>query len=92
MFFKRIYFRITKKKKYERLQNPKKMETKLMVEVRRYTSKQLRLLMKAKKTFFYQDLKAIRPLLGKKHGNYWSIEQVELIMQHMGRPYILITV
>jgi hypothetical protein len=68
------------------------METKLMVEVRRYTSKQLRLLMKAKKTTFYEDLKAIRPTLGKKRGQYWSIAQVELIMQHMGRPYTLITV
>ncbi len=48
--------------------------------------------MKAKKTTFYEDLKKIRPLLGKKNGYYWSIEQVELIMQHMGRPYVIITV
>ena len=63
-----------------------------MVEYRKYTSKQIRLLMKAKKTTFYADLKAIRPMLGKKNGYYWSIAQVELIMQHMGRPYVIITV
>jgi hypothetical protein len=67
------------------------METKLMVEVRRYTSKELRLLMKAKKSTFYEDLASIRHLLGKKKGHFWSIQQVELIMQHMGRPYVIIT-
>jgi hypothetical protein len=68
------------------------METVLMVEVRPYFHHELRELFKAKRSSFNNDLKPHRKKLGKRAGHKWSIAQVEMILQLLGRPYKIITV
>lgn len=68
------------------------METVLMVEYRPYTTKELIALFCSKRTTFYNDLRPLRKELGKHRGHRWSIRQVILIFEKLGRPYKVITV
>lgn len=68
------------------------METKLMVEYRRYTQAEINKLIGGSRSKFNRELAPHRKALGPRIGHTWSIEQVKKIFNIFDRPYVIITV
>jgi uncharacterized Fe-S cluster-containing radical SAM superfamily protein len=63
------------------------MNTILKVAIKPYTNKELAQMFNMSTRTFNRNIKAIRGQLGKRMGHFWSIPQIEIILEHMGSPY-----
>lgn len=65
-------------------------EEKIVLQFRQYFHKELPEIVGTSKWNLNRDLKPHRAKLGKRNGNRWKCEQVELILRILGIPYIVV--
>jgi len=66
------------------------MESKLKTEVKPYKHSEILAIFKRSKTNLNRELKPHRERLGPRKGHTWSKEQVEILFEILGHPYIII--
>jgi hypothetical protein len=62
----------------------------LKIVVKPYTNKDLGTLFNMSSRTLRRNIVGIKEKLGERRGHFWNIKQVELIMEHIGRPYEII--
>lgn len=65
--------------------------TKERLEIKPYTTQELSVLYNMSSRTFRRNIAGIKEKLGKRIGHFYNVKQVEMIMEHMGRPYELIS-
>jgi len=66
------------------------MSTVLRLVIKPYTTKELAPIFNMSSRTFRRNIAAIKERLGARKGHFYSIKQVEMIIEHMGRPYEII--
>ncbi len=66
------------------------MSTVIRLVIKPYTNKELSVFFNASDRTFRRDMARIRHHLGERNGHRWSVNQVEKIMELLGRPYEII--
>ena len=66
------------------------MSTVLKLVVQPYTTQELAPLFNMSSRTFRRNIEGIKDKLGQRRGHYYNIKQVEIIIEHMGRPYEVI--
>ena len=66
------------------------MGTVIRLVIKPYTNKELSVFFNASDRTFRRDMAKIRHHLGERNGHRWSVNQVEKIMELLGRPYEII--
>ncbi|MBL7937287.1 MAG: hypothetical protein IM600_03725 [Bacteroidetes bacterium] len=66
------------------------MSTVIRLVIKPYTNKELSVFFNASDRTFRRDMAKIRHHLGERNGHRWSVNQVEKIMELLGRPYEII--
>ncbi len=66
------------------------MSTVIRLLIKPYTNKELSVFFNASDRTFRRDMAKIRHHLGERNGHRWSVNQVEKIMELLGRPYEII--
>lgn len=66
------------------------MSTVIKLVIKPYTNKELSVFFNASDRTFRRDMAKIRHHLGERNGHRWSVNQVEKIMELLGRPYEII--
>jgi hypothetical protein len=61
--------------------------TKERLEIKPYTTQELSVLYNMSSRTFRRNIAGIKEKLGKRIGHFYNVKQVEIIMEHMGRPY-----
>ena len=72
----------------------KQIETEKMVErleIKPYTTQELAVIYNMSSRTLRRNIAGIKDKLGKRIGHFYNVKQVEMIMEHMGRPYEIIT-
>lgn len=64
--------------------------TVLKLVIKPYTTKELAPLFNMSSRTFRRNIAGIKELLGVRKGHFYNIKQVEMIIEHMGRPYEVI--
>lgn len=66
------------------------MSTVIRLVIKPYTNKELSVFFNASDRTFRRDMAKIRHHLGERNGHRWNVNQVEKIMELLGRPYEII--
>ena len=66
------------------------MGTVIRLVIKPYTNKELSVFFNASDRTFRRDMAKIRHHLGERNGHRWSVNQVEKIMELLGRPYEIV--
>jgi hypothetical protein len=66
------------------------MSTVIRLVIKPYTNKELSVFFNASDRTFRRDMAKIRHHLGERNGHRWSVNQVEKIMELLGRPYEIV--
>ena len=66
------------------------MSTVIRLVIKPSTNKELAVFFNASDRTFRRDMAKIRHHLGERNGHRWSVNQVEKIMELLGRPYEII--
>ena len=59
----------------------------LKIVVKPYTNKDLGIMFNMSSRTLRRNIVGIKEKLGERKGHFWNIKQVEMIMEHIGRPY-----
>ena len=64
----------------------------MKVVIKPYTTKELGVIYNCSARTVTRDISAFRTELGERKGHRWSDHQVTIIMNYLGRPYIVVDI